>query len=106
MYNNSGFRFYYDKDIEYLLKEEIERLSGYFALTYSKRRLRMYANNYCRDMRKILIKENTMCNFCFTVDNLTIDHIIPISKGGENEMENLQVLCKKCNRAKSDKVLN
>ncbi len=35
---------------------------------------------------------------------LEIDHIIPISKGGLTEESNLQTLCWKCNRAKSDKL--
>lgn len=36
---------------------------------------------------------------------LEIDHIIPVSKGGCTEEGNLQTLCWKCNRAKSDKIL-
>ena len=37
---------------------------------------------------------------------LEIDHIIPVSKGGCTVEDNLQTLCWKCNRAKSDKILN
>jgi hypothetical protein len=33
---------------------------------------------------------------------LQIDHKIPWSKGGQSVMENLQTLCQKCNRGKSD----
>lgn len=36
---------------------------------------------------------------------LEIDHIIPVAKGGLTEESNLQTLCWKCNRSKSDKVL-
>lgn len=36
---------------------------------------------------------------------LEIDHIIPVSKGGCTTEDNLQTLCWKCNRAKSDKIL-
>lgn len=36
---------------------------------------------------------------------LEIDHIIPVSKGGETIEENLQTLCWKCNRAKSNKII-
>ena len=35
-----------------------------------------------------------------------IDHIIPLNKGGKTVAENLQVLCRKCNASKSDKVIN
>ncbi|MGX7196765.1 HNH endonuclease [Enterococcus olivae] len=37
---------------------------------------------------------------------LEIDHIIPISKGGLSSPDNLQTLCWKCNRTKSDKILS
>lgn len=36
---------------------------------------------------------------------LEIDHIIPVSKGGSTVEGNLQTLCWKCNRAKSDKIM-
>lgn len=37
---------------------------------------------------------------------LEIDHIIPVSKGGYTTEENLQTLCWKCNRAKSNKLMS
>lgn len=33
----------------------------------------------------------------------TIDHIVPLSKGGGNEDDNLQPMCWDCNRAKGDR---
>ena len=36
---------------------------------------------------------------------LEIDHIIPVSKGGLTEKSNLQTLCWKCNRSKSNKIV-
>jgi len=36
---------------------------------------------------------------------LEVDHIVPISRGGLSEMSNLQTLCWRCNRAKSNKLL-
>lgn len=35
---------------------------------------------------------------------LHIDHIIPWSKGGETEIDNLQTLCSRCNLGKSDSM--
>ena len=36
---------------------------------------------------------------------LEIDHIVPIAKGGYTVEDNLQTLCWKCNRSKSDKII-
>lgn len=34
----------------------------------------------------------------------TKDHIIPVSKGGRNDLSNLQTMCQKCNEEKGNKV--
>lgn len=56
----------------------------------------------------VLERDNYRCQFCgATVEDgvkLHIDHIIPVSKGGTDDMDNLQVLCHKCNLAKRDRV--
>ncbi len=40
------------------------------------------------------------CAYCGSKDNLTIDHIIPLSRGGTNREDNLQCLCRDCNNLK------
>lgn len=48
-------------------------------------------------------KDKYRCVRCKTHLNLTIDHIIPIAKDGNNDLENLQTLCKSCNSSKGTK---
>lgn len=52
----------------------------------------------------VLSRDGVKCQHCGTDQDLTIDHIVPVSKGGGNELENLQVLCKSCNSKKKDLV--
>lgn len=48
-------------------------------------------------------RDNFTCKKCGSRRNLTVDHIMPESKGGTLELTNLQTLCKKCNSSKGTK---
>ncbi len=52
---------------------------------------------------KILNKSNHQCVNCGCSENLTMDHIIPISKKGRHVRQNIQVLCRSCNSSKGAK---
>lgn len=56
------------------------------------------------DWQNILKIHNNSCVFCGTKDNITIDHIIPLSRGGTNWPENLEPLCFTCNTRKHNKM--
>jgi len=49
-------------------------------------------------------RDGGRCVRCESEEELHFDHVIPVSKGGGNTAENLQVMCGPCNRAKSDIV--
>lgn len=55
---------------------------------------------------QVLIKGHRQCVYCGSNLHLEVDHIFPISKGGKTEINNLQVLCRACNRAKGAKIVH
>lgn len=52
----------------------------------------------------VMERDNFACVNCASTVQLTLDHIWPYSKGGEDTLENLRVLCRSCNSAKGARV--
>lgn len=53
---------------------------------------------------KVWNRDGGKCVKCGSQEKLEFDHIIPFSKGGSNTYRNLQILCEKCNRQKSNSI--
>ena len=49
---------------------------------------------------KAVKKLPDVCVECGSTEDMTIDHIKPLSKGGDNHISNLQKMCRKCNASK------
>lgn len=58
-----------------------------------------------RNIREFIFKrDNYSCLRCGATEKLTLDHIVPIHRGGKNKLMNLQTLCKSCNSIKSTTI--
>lgn len=57
------------------------------------------------DKDNIHYKKDDKCKICSSTKFLSVDHIIPISKGGTDCISNKQTLCRKCNSSKSNKLI-
>ncbi|XP_022745167.1 uncharacterized protein LOC111295742 isoform X2 [Durio zibethinus] len=64
-----------------------------------RRRIR---NNLSR--KNVLFRDNFTCQYCEADENLTIDHVLPVARGGEWKWENLVAACAKCNSMKGQKT--
>uniref|UniRef100_A0A7R9Z2P6 HNH nuclease domain-containing protein n=2 Tax=Chlamydomonas euryale TaxID=1486919 RepID=A0A7R9Z2P6_9CHLO len=56
--------------------------------------------------RNVLVRDRYTCQYCgCSSKHLTLDHVVPVSKGGRNEWLNLVTACVACNQRKGDKTL-
>lgn len=92
--------------------EQAKFLNRYNSHT-RRARLRKVKGSYTQqEWIKLLESFNNRCASCNVEDKptrwgkLTIDHIIPISKGGSNSIDNIQPLCYHCNYTKYTKIIN
>ena len=55
----------------------------------------------------ILERDEHTCRYCATkADRMCADHVVPLSRGGTNDPENLVACCLSCNSSKSDRLLD
>jgi 5-methylcytosine-specific restriction endonuclease McrA len=52
-----------------------------------------------------LVLATGRCLRCGRTERLSVDHIIPVAKGGSDELKNLQCLCLYCNCSKRDRFV-
>lgn len=71
-------------------------------------RLLSYINFFTRknnpNRNKIYKRDNYSCLYCGSTKSLTLDHVIPKSRGGSNEWTNLATSCIKCNLKKANRT--
>lgn len=73
-------------------------------------RLRKYARvpfkNLVVSRRNVLKRDGHRCQYCNKTEDLTIDHVIPRSRGGGDTWENLVAACNRCNHKKGNHTPN
>lgn len=87
----------------------------------NKELVRSYAHN-AKAKRRSMLKDSNIthkdltnwqkqqlkvCKYCSVdcVDNYHIDHVIPLTKGGQHSLDNLTISCPSCNHSKGNKTL-
>jgi len=83
------------KAVKEFVKPLIIRLLSY--VKFKNRGVRL-------NRKRIYKRDNNQCVYCGSEKNLTIDHIIPRSRGGKNTWTNLITCCSSCNLKKANKT--
>ena len=73
----------------------IVRLKGYVRVPY--RRIMLTRRN-------VLRRDSHRCQYCGSKDRLTLDHVVPKSRGGPDAWDNLVAACVPCNNRKGNKT--
>lgn len=113
LYNSPKRRNHYSKEKVYKIDEvpqHYEILQQRIAMQNSEEMRKKSARSQMTDKLRytILKRDGFRCKICGrTADDgikLHVDHIIPVSKGGETVPNNLRTLCETCNWGKSDEI--
>jgi 5-methylcytosine-specific restriction endonuclease McrA len=91
-------------------EEEISSPSTTFkipSVIVLKRAIKFISHGIKPSRNNILWRDSCKCQYCakeYSASELTLDHIMPRSRGGENTWTNLVTSCKKCNQKKRDRT--
>ena len=96
--NNKEYNIQYrnnhrDKMLQYEHKRNANKLNQLGFLPYNYIQILEERDTYCK-----------YCNLHIKIYGYHIDHIIPLSKGGLHDINNLQLICASCNHKKGNKL--
>ena len=86
------------KQKAHLITEKVIRLVEYIRVPHH----RLMANNPTRNL--IYKRDAYTCAYCGAKEHLTLDHIQPASRGGQDTWENLVTACNSCNTRKGNRT--
>lgn len=55
-----------------------------------------YSTDWNTLRSQVLLRDDYFCRECGSTEGLQVHHIIPLSKGGKNNLLNLKTLCQQC----------
>lgn len=98
-----GLRYYIDTD--YRRGISYRRRTRHKENVRNKRMGPLRKPHYKAIIKLLLFERSKqLCNHCkkpFCINELTIDHILPLFLGGDSNINNLQLLCEPCHRVKT-----
>jgi hypothetical protein len=71
--------------------------------TELEKRREKFQNKSPKLKNALIERDGEKCRHCGSIKMLCVDHVISISKGGSDELDNLQLLCRSCNSRKHNR---
>ena len=71
-----------------------------------QRERRLLRKHYQDWYEQLAERHGESCANCGEHENLVLDHVLPIAKGGLSRLDNLQLLCSTCNRIKGKLMID
>lgn len=83
------------------------KTNAYWEMANRKRREARYVldSSWSLEMENVLKEIQDYCGICGSTSRLSVDHVYPLSKGYGLKPGNVIILCRKCNSAKNNKLL-
>lgn len=107
---NKGFKLTYKGKAE-VVETKIDDLIETANLTFERPSVIRLLRHVVLPYKKITLtrhnvfkRDDNTCLYCPSRKDLTLDHVIPRSKGGKDSWENLASCCQECNVKKADKT--
>lgn len=104
--------FYTDDEVKLLILEDFDKERRYFEKLKAKFNQSINEKPSLERPRipesvrvEVWRRDSGKCARCGSRERLEYDHIVPISRGGSNTARNIELLCEKCNRSKSNNVV-
>jgi 5-methylcytosine-specific restriction endonuclease McrA len=99
---NNMIRAWIDKN-----RERYQAMKNVHTRNYFAKKRKSKGMHTIEDVRKLYDEQQGRCKVCEAdiLEGYEVDHIQPISKGGDNTVNNLQLLCRFCNRSKGNKTM-
>lgn len=77
------------------------------ASSYRQRGWRLSDREWSKISTLIYQRDGRVCAYCgSTVGHFSIDHVVPVSRGGTHDIRNIVVACRRCNSAKGNRSLH
>ena len=88
-----------------LYRQKKPELLAALSRNYKARKRNASGTHNGNDIKKLLIAQRHLCVYCKkkVMVDYHVDHVVALSKGGSNSVENLQILCPTCNIKKGNK---